>query len=1135
MPEEENPVGDFVDDLLDGLDAGVSRSDLPTEISDVAPVATGSRSALGMLPGHEVRDLVARGGMGAVYRATQSALEREVAVKVMTRDVGSPEMAARFRREAIVLGKLEHPNIVPVHDVGVDEDGQLFYTMKLVKGRTLQAVINDLRREDPEALKEHSLTSLLTVFRKVCDAMAFAHSRGVLHRDLKPENIMVGEFGEVLVMDWGLAKTIRRSDFQTIRGGDGGGSDQLSVVSDQSGPAEAESLNTDYRSLNTVQGSVLGTPQYMSPEQARGEIDELDERSDIFSLGGVLYAILTLRPPVEGKTLQEVLEKVRSGEITSPTELVGKSTTAGKREKKGPVLEASQIKPLPHTPAGRVPPSLSAVAMKALSLEKGDRYRDVAALGAEVEKFQAGFATMAEQAGLATQLLLLIRRHRGIFTTVTAACLLIATLGVWFVIHLRVKEQRAVAGERSAVAAEAAARSAEAVAVEEKERASQALAKSQMELAEKEYERGQFVEARRLLEAIPEESRDANHRFLTEHFHDFSVRIAQAGTGSAHRVEFLPEMAGVAARCYFRNISMFSLEGERIGRWVPVKTPEDGKHGYAFGIDARGTRMAFPASANEVGLLDLSSGEILRTWTAELDRLLHMRLSPDGGTVLATDEGQVIAYDSDSGRMLWRKAFVSSLPAFSPDGRTVAILAAKKGLIMTLHLLDSGSGELRRVITMTVDNPKKSALQFDQDGLRLACIGGDEMVLWDLKADARLRALHFPGETVGEMSPSGKVVATFADNRIRLWETSSGNLLRTLNGAPVKVLNLAFSADGRMLVSSHAIPDGSALMHVWPTRVEEEIARVRPTTFGSRVRCGGFASDGTGFFTGSLEGVTLWGTASGLQKWTVFEEIGRVHDLAAHPTDGSVLVAEFADPQCSRISPTGEMLGGFSSSDKARVQFSRDGSLVLELKAGGGGLGFSVMRYPSGEVVSEVVFDRKVQYPFSAFCLGETAVATAASSGGLKIWDWKNGVPLREIGAEHTGSLSAMAASPDGKRLATCGPDRWIRIWEAATGRLETAFRAHWEGVRCIAFSPDGEEVLSGSERGVVRIHEAATGRERLAFYGLTDAVDQVEFSPDGALVSAIAVGGSVNVWDRRRSAAAARLPRVEPTDDAER
>ncbi len=222
-----------------------------------------------------------RGGMGTVHRVEDTALGREVALKVLTLPDAGGDLAARLVAEARLLARLEHPNIVPVHDLGMLPDGSVFYVMKYVRGERL----------DQWSRKGATRPEILRLFLKICEAVAFAHARGIVHRDLKPENVMVGPFGEALVMDWGVAKILAsRQEDQPTPGGSGG-----------SLPA------------GTAHGTVLGTPAYMAPEQARGEVHRIDERTDVHALGAILYFLLSGSPPVPAAGREEALRQAREG------------------------------------------------------------------------------------------------------------------------------------------------------------------------------------------------------------------------------------------------------------------------------------------------------------------------------------------------------------------------------------------------------------------------------------------------------------------------------------------------------------------------------------------------------------------------------------------------------------------------------------------------------------------------------------------------------------------------------------------------------------------------------------------------------------------------------------------------------
>ncbi len=349
---------------------------------------------------YEIGRVVAAGGMGEILDVKEAALERHVAMKVMLKAPLVDDLM-RFLNEAKITGQLEHPNIVPIHELGVDGYAQVFYTMKLVKGITLKAVLDRLSRGEAAAIAQYPLAVLLTVFQKVCDAIAFAHSKGVIHRDLKPDNIMLGDYGEVLAMDWGLAKVLDPAHAAGVPDPDAGMRTAVRVASPREGSGSV-----------TLDGTVLGTPQFMSPEQARGEVESLDVRSDIYSLGAILYQILTLGPSVQGRTVNDVLMKVVKGEIIHP------------------MTAAAELRKLPHLPGGRVPESLDAVVMKAMALSPSERYPSVPGLQGDIAAYQNGFATGAENASVVWQVVLLVKRHRALSTLAAVAAAVITVVTV---------------------------------------------------------------------------------------------------------------------------------------------------------------------------------------------------------------------------------------------------------------------------------------------------------------------------------------------------------------------------------------------------------------------------------------------------------------------------------------------------------------------------------------------------------------------------------------------------------------------------------------------------------------------------------------------------------------------------------
>jgi len=576
--------------------------------------ATSSPAAGHYTPGREI----AKGGMGSVLEANDQILGRAVAMKVIRPDIAESEsLRLRFIREAGVLARLEHPNIVPIHEMAKDAEGNLFYTMKKVEGRDLEQILKAIRDGDAQTIADYPLDRLLTIYRKVCDAMAFAHARGVIHRDLKPANIMVGSFGEVLVMDWGLAKILKDEAQNAAEIAQARSRAPATQLPDGFEEIADSALHGAARNL-TLEGSVMGSPQYMPPEQAEGKVSELDERSDIFSLGGILYAVLTLRPPVAGRTVNEILDNVKTGNITPPTSFNAGGTTAkGKAMPQGEVADPSQAVQLPHCPGGRIPGSLSAVAMKALAMAAGDRHASVPELIADIEAFQRGFATSAEEVGAVGQLALFIKRHKGISIAAGIGLLLIVSLSAGFMINVNAEKQAALASDKAARAEADNARKAEELAQTESARALAALAKAQMGLAEQEYQRGNVYEADRLLESIQPDYRDSNWQFLRNNL--FQKQIRYTGL---QNINFKGDVGLFKGRYFAGRISKLEIV-DLDGAKTAWRMPEEITH---FDIDPLGEQVACLTKEQEIIIRDLQTRYCQILWMRAGERRAH----PDG-------------------------------------------------------------------------------------------------------------------------------------------------------------------------------------------------------------------------------------------------------------------------------------------------------------------------------------------------------------------------------------------------------------------------------------------------------------------------------------------------------------------------
>ncbi|MFT7464042.1 MAG: WD40 repeat protein/serine/threonine protein kinase [Pseudohongiellaceae bacterium] len=1035
---------------------------------------------------------IARGGMGRILRTWDNSLRRTLAMKVLldTRLYGAhiPEdsserrQLSRFLEEAQITGQLDHPGIVPVHELGVDDEGQVYFTMRLVRGRSLRTVF-DLIRDGQEGW---TVTRALGVLLKVCHAAAFAHSKGVIHRDLKPANIMVGRFGETYVMDWGLAKVVGREDTHDLRPNAAPETTNLSVVS-----TDRADLNQEHPTspLLTMDGTVVGTPAYMSPEQAEGFSATVGPQADVYSVGAMLYQLLTGQKPY-----------VASDEHLAPRQIL-------ERVLDGPPTPVVQL-------ARATPPELVAICEKAMARKVADRYPDLSLMADELDAFLEGRVVQAYSTGAIAQLKKWVGRHRAVaalMVTVIAAI----TIALLFTLdlnadltqrteQLRLRERQLVTAVDEATAARQVAElqtaakddalASKDVALHDRE-AAVAFARRSRQLAERSryvaslgavdgaLSNREVASAQRLLnEGLPElRGWEWQHLKLAS---NPAMVTTQAHKSSALAVAFSPVDSLVAT---------VGLDGQ-LKLWdpsdgSPVVTLNDGDVGLstvAFSPD--GTMVAAAGWDDRILRWDLASGSLaeplLLASDAEVSRggaVTSLHYSPDGATLYAgTDLHQVLAFDCASGsRRVIRQLHTGPVTSLtvSNDGRLLASGSSDHSAL----IWDAARGE--PLLHLFDHEAPLWAVAFSPTANSVATGSGDGRVsVFDRESGALLWRdnLHSDAVTCLAFSPDGEQLITGSSDRtLRISDAHDGRHLATLNGHRNAITSLAFDQLGGRC----ATVDVEGSLHIWDT--QDRGARSTLSAHTDHVSAFVTSPHGRLAVTAALDGrMHLWDTEARLSI--------AVRELSH---DGSTALA---------LSPNGSTLASADGSSHR----GHDHPITLW-----------DVQDPTTPVQLPRTLNGHTQAVLAlAFSPQNNFLASASRDRTVRIWESASGLLLQKLSG-HRGQVLSLAFDPRGDRLVSGGFDESVRVWDISSGAELVNLQTVGSHVGALAFDSAGQVLAVGSGSGGLALHDPQTLQPMLSLVGHQGDISALTFHPSEPRLASAADDGTIRLWDTESGA----------------
>jgi WD40 repeat protein len=955
---------------------------------------------------YELLEEIARGGMGVVYRARQMSLNRPVALKmILSGHLATPVLVQRFHTEAESAARLDHSNIVPIYEIG-EYDGQHYFSMKLIPGGTLAGATCNAQ-EIP------SIDRAARLVATVARAVHYAHQRGILHRDLKPTNILLDEAGEPHVTDFGLAK-----------------------------------LEEDNSGL-TMTAAVVGTPAYMSPEQAAGQNKGLTTAADIYGLGTILYELIARRPPFQGETTVETLRQVCEQEPASPRTL-------------NPGVNRD----------------LETICLKCLNKDPERRYGSAEMLADDLDRWRKKEPIQARPVAPVQKFSSWCRRKPALAASllISAVLLLVVAIG-------------------SPIAAVRIDR--------ERKEAEYLLYTANMNMARQAWEENSIGVLRRMLQ----ETHESPHRGFEWYYWQRQAHLASR-TIAGHAdvvlfVAFSPDGQQIFSGSFDQTAKIWDLasgrelfaltSGGKTGLNGPVSFSRDGK------------RVVTGDEEGRVRIWDVASGRQLGSFRAHSAATASVAFSPDGTLVVTGgNDNTAKLWKATRGRHLrtfkGHTALVSFV-AFSPDGLRI-VTCSEDGTAKVWDVADD-----ENAITFTAHTQGVLCAAFSPDGNHIVTGGRDHMVrVWDALTASELRKLdhNLSISSVACSHDGQRIAAGSEDPTVKVWDVASGQELYALKGHTEEVASVAFSPDNKRLVSGSL----DQTVKVWDVSGNQDPLVLRGHT--DQIWAVAFSPDGGSVVTGSFDSTArVWDVAKGVVRFPLIGHTGPIRTVAFSADGQRIATGSWDSTVRVWHATNGVELFQLKEHNSAvlSVAFSPDRTRIA---SGGADRAARIWDINGGKELFTLM-GHTGMVTSVAFSPDGQRLVTGSDDGTAKVWDATSGREIRTFKG-HRGGVYSAIFSADAAQIITGGDREVAKLWDVTTGRELFELRGHSLHVTSIAYSPDSRRILTGSWDSTAKLWDAATGREVLTLKAHNGPV-WVDFSPDGTSVVTASHDGTARIW----------------------